>query len=102
METLESKRIILGTSSKDWYYSLKEHDTIVVERTLSGMCTVRGICRENVGIGDMFLIGTPPKLTEYTIESISKEDSKGQFNNPDDAINALFTAECSFSRQINL
>ena len=95
------KTISLNNTSKNWFYTIKEHDTAVVDRTISGKVTIHGICREPSEPGDTFTYGIPPNKRDFIIESITKQDSKGKFNNPSDAINALFTAECSFSRLIN-
>jgi len=91
------KTISLNNTSKNWFYTMKEHDTTVVDRVISGKVTIHGICREEAKAGDEFdYMGH-----SYPIESIEVTDSKGQFNEPTDAINALFTAECTFSRMIN-
>jgi len=91
------KTISMANTSPNWYYTMKEHDTTVENRVLSGKCTIHGIMREEAEIGDVINVGA----IDYTIESITREDSKGTFTNPDDAKNALFTAECQFSRFIN-
>ena len=100
--TTERKSIPLTTSSKDWYYTINEHDTVVEDKVMTGKCTITGICRESVNIGDSFSIlrGASQKVN-YVVESITRRDSKGIFNNPEDAKDAFFTAECSFERLIN-
>lgn len=92
------KTISMANTSPNWYYTMKEHDTTVTGNVLSGKCTIKGIIREPAEVGDILNIAN----INYTIEEISLEDSKCKFTNPEDAKNALFTAECNFLRIINI
>lgn len=92
------KTISMANTSPNWYYTIKEHDTIVEGAVLSGKCTITGIMRESAEVGDAINIGS----VNYIIETIKKRDSKGTFIVPEDAKNAFFTAECQFTRPINM
>jgi len=48
------KTISLNNSSKNWYYTFKEHDTVIVDRLMTGKVTIHGICREEAEPGDEF------------------------------------------------
>jgi len=91
------KIISMANTSPNWYYTMKEHDTTVEGSKLTGKCTITGICRENAQVGDVLDMG---KIS-YTIESIEKRNAAGVWNNPEDAKDAFFTAETSFTRFIN-